>query len=195
MNAISRHALEQFSPQMICLEGFSRETLWPFPNVLEILQMLVMARARNDATRCGPCRELHFTIAVEEFSSRDDVGRTVVVDNVFFLNVPEILQMHATDQEFNYASKYGPYCELFFFLMRRETDPTEAVPPRHVSNESLAFFAQPNAQHSAGNDHWSGEALASSQQRLRSSGPNGPGAGSACPPRTGFGRAPFRTSD
>ena len=50
---------------------------------------------------------------------------------------PEILQMRATAQEVTDATKYGPYCELFFFLMHFETDPTEPVPARHVSTESL----------------------------------------------------------
>ena len=54
LNAISRHALEQFSPQMRCLECFSREVMWPFLKVLEISQMLVTAGAWSDATRCGP---------------------------------------------------------------------------------------------------------------------------------------------
>ena len=41
------------------------------------------------------------------------------------MRVPEILHMFATAQECNDATKYGPLCELFFFLMRRETDLTD----------------------------------------------------------------------
>ena len=51
-------------------------------------------------------------------------------------------------QEFTDATKYGPYWELVFLLMHRETHPIEPV-------ESLFSFAQPNAQQSAGNDHLS----------------------------------------
>ena len=50
-----------------------------------------------------------------------------------FLNDPEILQMCATAQEFNDATEYGPYFELFFFLMHRETDSTKPIADRHVS--------------------------------------------------------------
>ena len=64
--------------------------------------------------------------------------------------VPEILHMRATAQEFD-ATKYGPCCELFFFLMRRETHPTGPVLPRHVSTESRFYFTQTDAQRSAGN--------------------------------------------
>ena len=77
--------------------------------------------------------------------------------------------MRATVQEFHDATKYGPYFELFFFLMRRETDSTEHVPPRRVSTESLLYFAQPDAQHAAGNDLCQ-EALASSRPWPSSSG-------------------------
>ena len=59
-----------------------------------------------------------------------------------FRDVPEILQMCGTAQESNDATKYGPYCELSIFLMRRETDPTELAPVRHMSTGSL-FFLRP----------------------------------------------------
>ena len=38
------------------------------------------------------------------------------------LCVPEVLQMRVTAQAWTDAGKYEPYCELFFFLMRREPD-------------------------------------------------------------------------
>ena len=40
----------------------------------------------------------------------------------------DILHVHVTVQEFDDTKKYGPYGELFFSLMRLETDPVEAVP-------------------------------------------------------------------
>ena len=51
------------------------------------------------------------------------------------LNVPEILQIRVTAQAFNDATKYGPHCELFYFLMKHEQKLTEP----HVSTESLFF--------------------------------------------------------
>ena len=36
----------------------------------------------------------------------------------------EILQMRVTAQAWKDVSKYGPYCELFFFLMKCEPDLT-----------------------------------------------------------------------
>ena len=54
--------------------------------------------------------------------------------------VPEVLHMRATAREFNDATKYSPFCELFFFLVRRETNPTDPVPHRHVSTESFRYF-------------------------------------------------------
>ena len=35
--------------------------------------------------------------------------------------VPENLHMRVTAEEFNDTQKYGPYGELFFLLMRRDT--------------------------------------------------------------------------
>ena len=80
--------------------------------------------------------------------------------NVPFLNHPRFfLQMRATAQEVDDATKYGQYCELFFFfLMLRETDLTEPVPARHV-----------NAQHPARNDHVGQGALSNIRQWLSSS--------------------------
>ena len=87
-----------------------------------------------------------------------------------FFNVSEILQMCANAQEVNDAAKYGPFCVPFFFLLRHEADPTEPVPARHVSTESLSFFAQPDAQHSARNHPLSKVALGvSSRPRSRRS--------------------------
>ena len=40
--------------------------------------------------------------------------------------VPEILQMRTAAQAWNIASKYGPYCELFFFLIKNELVEGEA---------------------------------------------------------------------
>ena len=45
-------------------------------------------------------------------------------------------QKHAA-QAFNDAKKYLPHCELFFFFF---ADPIEAVPPSHLSTESLFFL-------------------------------------------------------
>ena len=59
-----------------------------------------------------------------------------------FVCAPDTLQMRATAKEFNDTRKYEPRGEPFLFLMRREPDPTEAVPPRHVSTK-VFFFAQP----------------------------------------------------
>ena len=75
--------------------------------------------------------------------------------------VPEILHMRVTDQEFNGSRKYGPYGVFFFFflLMLSVTDLRESNPPRHVNNESLSSFAQPDAKHSAGNDPLTQKAL------------------------------------
>ena len=64
--------------------------------------------------------------------------------NVAVLDVPEIVQMRVTAQQHDDATKHGPYCELF--LVRRETDPTEPVPARHVGTESL--FSSPSRMHS-----------------------------------------------
>ena len=92
-------------------------------------------------------------------SSSNDVGRTFVGSNVAFLNVPDILHVRVTAQEFDDATKYDLFCENFFFLVRREKDPTEPVPARHVSTQSFFFFfSRLDAQHPAGNDHlsWSG---------------------------------------
>ena len=49
----------------------------------------------------------------------------------------EIFQMRVTSTEFNDTKKDGPHGELFFFLMRRETIPIEAVRHKHVSTECL----------------------------------------------------------
>ena len=35
-----------------------------------------------------------------------------------YMCVPEVLQMLVTAQKRNDVSKYGPCCELFFFLMK-----------------------------------------------------------------------------
>ena len=47
-----------------------------------------------------------------------------------YLNVPESLQMRVSAQPFNDATKYGPYCELFLFLMKSQPEP-------HVSTDSF----------------------------------------------------------
>ena len=47
-----------------------------------------------------------------------------------YMCIPEILQLRATAQEVNDATKYGPYCELFFFFMTLEPEP-------HVSTEAF----------------------------------------------------------
>ena len=91
-----------------------------------------------------------------------------------FLNVPEILQMRATAQEFFDAAKYSPYCASCFFLMHHETDPTEPVPDIYVSTGSLFFFAQLEAQLPARNDRLSQEALANAGMAWFKR-PNGPG--------------------
>ena len=59
----------------------------------------------------------------------------------------DVLQMRVTAEEFNDTKKCGPYGELFFFLMCRETDPIEAVPFRHVSTGqgALGGFPWPRA--------------------------------------------------
>ena len=59
-------ALRTFVPaKMMSIEGPSRETVWS--NVQDFLQMRVTARAWNDATKCGPYRELLFMIALQPF--------------------------------------------------------------------------------------------------------------------------------
>ena len=40
---------------------------------------------------------------------------------------PDILQMRVPSKELNDTKKYGTYGERFFFLMRREKNPVEAV--------------------------------------------------------------------
>ena len=47
-----------------------------------------------------------------------------------FLTVPDILQMRATAQEFNDATKCGPDYEIFFFLVKPGREP-------HVSTAAL----------------------------------------------------------
>ena len=45
-----------------------------------------------------------------------------------YMCVPQILQMRVASHNWNNASKYGPYCELFFYLMKHEqTDGEELV--------------------------------------------------------------------
>ena len=58
--------------------------------------------------------------------------------------VPEILQMLATVQEFNDVTKYGPYCDLFFFHMKRERE-------ARVSTEGLFARSSLTWLASAGN--------------------------------------------
>ena len=48
------------------------------------------------------------------------------------------LAISRAGSEFNDTKKTGPYAELS--LMGSETDPIEAVPPRHMSTENLFFF-------------------------------------------------------
>ena len=43
-----------------------------------------------------------------------------------FMSVPEILQMRAAAQAWNNVSRYGPYCEVFLFLMKNESAGGEA---------------------------------------------------------------------
>ena len=43
------------------------------------------------------------------------------------LCVPEILQMGVKSHNWNNAGKYGPFCELFFFLMKHEPADGEAL--------------------------------------------------------------------
>ena len=56
----------------------------------------------------------------------------------FFMCVPEILQMHVTAQKWNDASKFGTYCELFCFLMRRE--PGDVLDGDQGSNQVSPFL-------------------------------------------------------
>ena len=111
--------------------------------VQDFLQMRVTARAWNDATKCGPYRLAPLYDCARAVSSQEMMLEGPSWEAMQpFSNVPEIAQMRATAQAFHDATKYGPYCELFFFSMRRETDPTEPIPARHVSTESL-FFLRP----------------------------------------------------
>ena len=50
-----------------------------------------------------------------------------------------ILQTRVTANQYN---EYGPYGELLFFLMRSETDPIAAVPPRHVGGLGVFFLGE-----------------------------------------------------
>ena len=85
--------------------------------------------------------------------------------------------MGGQDQNDLKRIQYGLYGELFFFLMRRETFPTEAVRPRHVSTECLFSFVRPeDVRHPAGNDPLNQEAL-EGLPWPRPSGPNVPEAG------------------
>ena len=43
------------------------------------------------------------------------------------LCVPDILQMHVAAKNWNDAGRFGPFCELFFFLMRHELGDGEAA--------------------------------------------------------------------
>ena len=79
-------------------------------------------------------------------SSNDEFGRTLVGSSVA---VPES-SFNLTDASNRSGvsmtrPNYGPYCELFFFLMKHETDLTEPVqeplPVRHMSEPF--FFHRP----------------------------------------------------
>ena len=102
-----------------------------------------------------------------------------------FMCARDTLHMRVTAKELNATN-----CMDRTESCRHETDPIKAVPPRHVSIESLFSFAQPDAQHSAGNDPLSQGALGVSS-RHRSSGPTSPEAAPAWFPRVG----PARTSE
>ena len=51
-----------------------------------------------------------------------------------YLNVAEISQTRVTVQEFNDATKYRPYCEVFFFLMGPEPERGQGVKSRESHN-------------------------------------------------------------
>ena len=55
------------------------------------------------------------------FFSNDHVGGTDLGGTLAFMCAFDMLQVRATAQVFNDTKKYGPYGELFFSLMRRET--------------------------------------------------------------------------
>ena len=54
------------------------------------------------------------------------------------MNARDIVQMRVVSKEFDDTQRYGPCGDLFFFLLRRETEPTDAIPTltdEHVSTE------------------------------------------------------------
>ena len=65
-----------------------------------------------------------------------------------FTCASDILHRRATAKELNATKKCGPCGEVFFFLMRRETDTVEAAPHRHASTECLFFFPWLSRMHS-----------------------------------------------
>ena len=107
--------------------------------VPESLRNLTDARDGTSVERCD--HAVHTvsssSLRSSSFSSRDDVGRTVVGSNVAFSQRPRKFPGARNRSSVQRHEEVRPYCDLFFFLMRGETDPTEAVPPRHVSTESL----------------------------------------------------------
>ena len=102
-----------------------------------------------------------------------------------FMSACDILQMRVTSKEATDTQKYGPCGELFFFLMRQETFPMEAVWPRHVSTER-PFFLRPSGRLASFRQQGPSEpgsarmALLASTER-----PDGPEAGPASFARAG----------
>ena len=66
----------------------------------------------------------------------------------FFMCAGDILHMRVTAKRIQRHKKVRPVRRALLF-MGHQTDPLEAVPPRHVSPVSSK---QPYAQHAAGND-------------------------------------------
>ena len=95
-----------------------------------------------------------------------------------FQDVPEILQVCAPVQEFNDATKYGSHCDLFFFVMKHDTQRSDGTSTaRHVITDSL--FCTPTPSPKLGftpeMTTWAGTRLLTPTWPS-SSGPNGPGS-------------------
>ena len=56
-----------------------------------------------------------------------------------YMCVPDILQTRATAQEFNHATNDGPYCELFFVVLKPEPEPR--VSTAFLGTFQLAWLA------------------------------------------------------
>ena len=62
------------------------------------------------------------------------------------MNARDIVQMRVVSKEFDDTQRYGPCGDLFFFLLRRETEPIDAIPTltdEHVSTERFFSHVQP----------------------------------------------------